>query len=57
MASENAAAQPVVHIIDDDEGLRESLAFLLRTARSRCGVLSRPKHFLRHCRMLPSVAS
>jgi two-component system, LuxR family, response regulator FixJ len=32
MASETAAAQPVVHIIDDDEGLRESLAFLLRTA-------------------------
>jgi two-component system, LuxR family, response regulator FixJ len=32
MASENAAAQSVVHIVDDDEGLRESLAFLLRTA-------------------------
>src|ERR1700751_4935463 len=32
MASENAAAQPIVHIVDDDEGLRESLAFLLRTA-------------------------
>ena len=32
MASENAVAQPVVHIIDDDEGLRESLAFLLRSA-------------------------
>ncbi|HMF22012.1 MAG TPA: response regulator FixJ [Pseudolabrys sp.] len=32
MASESAAIQPVVHIIDDDEGLRESLAFLLRCA-------------------------
>ena len=32
MASESAAAQPVVHIIDDDEGLRELLAFLLRSA-------------------------
>ncbi len=32
MGSDNAAAQPVVHIIDDDEGLRESLAFLLRSA-------------------------
>jgi two-component system response regulator FixJ len=32
MASEKPAAQRVVHIIDDDEALRESLAFLLRTA-------------------------
>jgi len=32
MASENAAAQPVVHVVDDDEGQRESLAFLLRSA-------------------------
>ena len=32
MASENPAARRYVHIIDDDEALRESLAFLLRTA-------------------------
>jgi two-component system response regulator FixJ len=32
MASENPAARRDVHIIDDDEALRESLAFLLRTA-------------------------
>ena len=32
MASEKPAAQRVVHIIDDDEALRELLAFLLRTA-------------------------
>src|SRR5215472_18425771 len=32
MASEHRAARRVVHIIDDDEGLRESLAFLLRSA-------------------------
>jgi two-component system, LuxR family, response regulator FixJ len=32
MASENAEVRRVVHIIDDDEGLRESLAFLLRSA-------------------------
>ena len=33
MASEKPAAQRVVHIIDDDEALRELLAFLLRTAQ------------------------
>src|SRR5215469_2283728 len=32
MASEDAATRRVVHVIDDDEGLRESLAFLLRGA-------------------------
>jgi len=32
MASENPAARRDVNIIDDDEALRESLAFLLRTA-------------------------
>jgi len=33
MAPEKATAQRVVHVIDDDEALRESLAFLLRTAQ------------------------
>jgi FixJ family two-component response regulator len=28
-----AAEKGLVHVIDDDEGLRESLAFLLRTAQ------------------------
>jgi two-component system response regulator FixJ len=33
MAPEKTTAQRVVHVIDDDEALRESLAFLLRTAQ------------------------
>ena len=33
MALEKTTAQRVVHVIDDDEALRESLAFLLRAAQ------------------------
>jgi two-component system, LuxR family, response regulator FixJ len=46
MASENAAAQPVVHIVDDDEGLRESLAFLLRSAALEVRSFESAKAFL-----------
>jgi two-component system response regulator FixJ len=46
MASENAAAQPVVHIVDDDEGLRESLAFLLRSANLGVRSFESAKAFL-----------
>jgi two-component system response regulator FixJ len=46
MTSENAAAQPVVHIIDDDEGLRESLAFLLRSANLEVRSFESAKAFL-----------
>jgi two-component system response regulator FixJ len=46
MASDNAAAQRVVHIIDDDEGLRESLAFLLRTAALEVRSFDSAKAFL-----------
>jgi two-component system response regulator FixJ len=46
MASENAAAQPVVHIVDDDEGLRESLAFLLRSANLEVRSFESAKAFL-----------
>jgi two-component system, LuxR family, response regulator FixJ len=46
MASESTAAQPVVHIIDDDEGLRESLAFLLRTAALEVRSFESAKAFL-----------
>ena len=46
MASENVAAQPVVHIVDDDEGLRESLAFLLRTANLEVRSFESAKAFL-----------
>ena len=53
MASENAAAQPVVHIIDDDEGLRESLAFLLRSAALEVRSFESAKAFLE---VLPDAA-
>jgi two-component system, LuxR family, response regulator FixJ len=46
MASENAAAQQVVHVIDDDEGLRESLAFLLRSAALEVRSFDSAKAFL-----------
>jgi two-component system response regulator FixJ len=47
MASENAAAQRVVHVIDDDEGLRESLAFLLRSAELEVRSFDSAKAFLK----------
>jgi two-component system, LuxR family, response regulator FixJ len=46
MVSENAAAQRVVHVIDDDEGLRESLAFLLRSAALEVRSFDSAKAFL-----------
>jgi len=46
MTSENAAAQRVVHVIDDDEGLRESLAFLLRSAALEVRSFDSAKAFL-----------
>jgi two-component system response regulator FixJ len=46
MASENAVIQPIVHIIDDDEGLRESLAFLLRSAGIEVRSFESAKAFL-----------
>lgn len=46
MASENAAAQRTVHVIDDDEGLRESLAFLLRSAELEVRSFDSAKAFL-----------
>jgi two-component system, LuxR family, response regulator FixJ len=46
MASENAAAQPVVHIVDDNEGLRESLAFLLHSASLEVRSFESAKAFL-----------
>jgi two-component system, LuxR family, response regulator FixJ len=46
MASENAAAPRIVHVIDDDEGLRESLAFLLRTAELEVRSFDSAKAFL-----------
>lgn len=53
MASENASAQRIVHVIDDDEGLRESLAFLLRSAELEVRSFDSAKAFLDE---LPDVA-
>ena len=53
MASEHRAAQQVVHIIDDDEGLRESLAFLLRSAALEVRSFDSAKAFLNE---LPDAA-
>jgi two-component system response regulator FixJ len=47
MSSENAAAHRVVHVIDDDEGLRESLAFLLRSAELDVRSFDSAKAFLK----------
>jgi two-component system, LuxR family, response regulator FixJ len=46
MASEKPRAQRVVHIIDDDQALRESLAFLLRTAKLEVKSFDSAKAFL-----------
>jgi two-component system response regulator FixJ len=46
MASDHPAAARAVHIIDDDEGLRESLAFLLRTAQLEVRSFDSAKTFL-----------
>jgi two-component system response regulator FixJ len=53
MASEHRAAQQVVNIIDDDEGLRESLAFLLRSAALEVRSFDSAKAFLNE---LPDAA-
>ena len=46
MASEGAATRRLVHVIDDDEGLRESLAFLLRSAELEVRSFDSAKVFL-----------
>jgi two-component system, LuxR family, response regulator FixJ len=46
MAPEKTAAQRMVHVIDDDEALRESLAFLLRTAQLEVKSYASAKAFL-----------
>src|SRR5271166_3592755 len=46
MASDHPAAARAVHIIDDDEGLRESLAFLLRAAQLEVRSFDSAKTFL-----------
>ena len=46
MASEDSAIRRVVHVIDDDEGLRESLAFLLRSAQLEVRCFDSAKVFL-----------
>ena len=46
MTSENPAAARAVHIIDDDQALRESLAFLLRTHQLEVRCFDSAKTFL-----------
>ena len=46
MASENPAAARAVHIIDDDQALRESLAFLLQAAQLEVRSFDSAKAFL-----------
>jgi two-component system, LuxR family, response regulator FixJ len=46
MASENTVVQRTVYVIDDDEGLRESLVFLLRSAELEVRSFSSAKAFL-----------
>ena len=46
MASNQGPARGIVHVIDDDEGLRESLAFLLRTAQLEVRSFASAKAFL-----------
>jgi two-component system, LuxR family, response regulator FixJ len=46
MASEKPTTPRVVHVIDDDEALRESLAFLLRTAKLEVKSFDSAKAFL-----------
>jgi two-component system, LuxR family, response regulator FixJ len=46
MASDNPAAARAVHIIDDDQALRDSLAFLLRSARLEVRSFDSAKTFL-----------
>jgi len=46
MTTEKGAAQGVVHIIDDDEALRESLTFLLRSAKHEVKSFASAKTFL-----------
>jgi two-component system, LuxR family, response regulator FixJ len=46
MASDNPATAPAVHIIDDDQALRDSLAFLLRAAQLEVRSFDSAKTFL-----------
>jgi two-component system response regulator FixJ len=57
MASENPAARRDVNIIDDDEALRESLAFLLRTAGLAVKSFDSAKAFLDALPNAPRAAS
>ena len=40
----------IVHVIDDDEAMRQSLAFLFRTARMQAETYESATAFLRRCR-------
>jgi len=46
MAAEKGAMQGIVHVIDDDDALRESLTFLLRTAKLEVKSFASAKAFL-----------
>ena len=46
MAAEKGAMQGIVHVIDDDDALRESLTFLLRSAKLEVKSFASAKAFL-----------
>ena len=43
------AGEPLIHVVDDDEAMRASLAFLLESANLNCRVYASAPEFLANC--------